>query len=91
MLRAMSSDIPSAKVIRNRLGRLSRAQMQALSKASRVPFTTLWKVRTGETGNPGIETVRKFIAHMPSRAPRRKPVHTASYDGPDRRTGSAGT
>lgn len=34
--------------------------MQELAKESGVPFTTLWKIRDGTTGNPGIETVRKF-------------------------------
>lgn len=37
------------------------AQLHELANASLVPFTTLIKVRSGETVNPGIETVRKFL------------------------------
>lgn len=90
-MRRMRTDIPSAKVIRARLERLSRAQLEALSDASKVPFQTLWKVRSGETENPGIETVRKFIAHMPQRTPRKKTVRVPGYEGPDRRNGGAAT
>ena len=61
----MTPDIPSSQAIRGRLLGLGHAQLQALSVASGVPFTTLWRVRSGETANPGIETVRKFMAHMP--------------------------
>lgn len=43
---------------------MTHAEVQALSKASGVPFTTLWKIRTGETTNPGIETVRQFYMHV---------------------------
>lgn len=45
--------------------RLSHAQTKALAEASGVPFTTLWKVRTGETRNPGVETVRLFWPRLP--------------------------
>jgi len=31
---------------------------------SDVPFTTIWKIRDGTTSNPGMETVRKFWAHI---------------------------
>ena len=47
---------------------LGHARLQALALASGVPFTTLWKVRSGETANPGIETVRKFLPHLPELA-----------------------
>lgn len=57
-------DIPSAADVRSRLTRLSHAQVKALAAASAVPFTTLWKVRTGETRNPGVETVRQFWPHI---------------------------
>ena len=61
-------DIPSAADVRDRLTRLSHAQMKALAASSGVPFTTLWKVRTGETKNPGVETVRQFWPHIPAPA-----------------------
>lgn len=60
----MTSTIPAAKDIRAALEGLGHAQMHELSRLSSVPFTTLWKVRQGETENPGIETVRKFMPHV---------------------------
>ena len=60
----MSQDIPSAGEVRALLQPLRHAQLQALAAASGVPFTTLWKVRSGETGNPGLDTVRKFLPHV---------------------------
>lgn len=59
-------NIPGAAEVRDRLARLSYAQMRALAAASGVPFTTLWKVRTGETKNPGVETVRQFWPSIPA-------------------------
>jgi predicted transcriptional regulator len=38
--------------------------MQELARLSKVPFTTLWKVRSGETENPRIESVRQFLPHL---------------------------
>lgn len=56
--------IPSGTDVRDTLLELSHAQMTALASVSGVPFTTLWKMRSGETTNPGIETVRKFMPHI---------------------------
>lgn len=56
----MNSTIPSAEQVRDRLATLSHAEMRKLAAESGVPFTTLWKVRAGETKNPGVETVRQF-------------------------------
>jgi predicted transcriptional regulator len=60
----MEATIPSSSEVRIQLERLGHADVQALAKASEVPFTTLWKIRSGETENPGLETVRKFMPHM---------------------------
>jgi hypothetical protein len=35
-----------------------------LSRLSGVPWTTLRKIRDGETPNPRLETVRQFLPHM---------------------------
>lgn len=43
---------------------MTHAQVQQLSRLSKVPFTTLWKIKDGTTSNPGIETVRLFIDHI---------------------------
>ena len=60
----MEVNIPSAIELRAELERLSHAQMQELSRLSGVPFTTLWKIRAGDTENPGIETARRFMPHI---------------------------
>jgi len=57
----MNSQIPSAALVKERLEPLNSAALMAISTASGVPFTTLWKIRSGETTNPGIETIRKFF------------------------------
>ncbi len=68
----MDAFIPSTLAVRAELQALSHAQVQELSKLSGVPFTTLWKVRAGETRNPGLDTVRMFWPHMPrAKAPPR--------------------
>lgn len=56
--RRMSTHIPSAAELRARLAELGHAQVQALAARASVPFTTLWKIRTGETADPRLETVR---------------------------------
>ena len=60
----MQPQLPSARQVRAELAQLSHAQVQALSKASGVPFTTLWNVRSGTTKNPGIETCAQFLPHI---------------------------
>lgn len=60
----MTANFPSISLVRARLALMTHAEVQSLSKASGVPFTTLWKIRTGETTNPGIETVRQFYEHI---------------------------
>lgn len=61
----MGTPLPSIDSIRERLSGMSYAAVKALASTSRVPFTTLWKIRDGTTGNPGIETVRLFIEQLP--------------------------
>ena len=65
----MKTNIPTSAAVRARLEVLGHAQMQALARDSGVPFTTLWKIRSGETDNPRIETVRQFYAALPKRTP----------------------
>lgn len=54
----MESHIPTASAVRERLQRLSHAAARKLAASSGVPFTTLWKIRTGDTADPRLETVR---------------------------------
>jgi len=64
----MSTSIPTAAEVRDQLSRLSHAQMQSLARISGVPFPTLWKLRSGETPNPRIETVRLCYGALPELA-----------------------
>ena len=57
----MEGTIPSTSKVRSQLEKLGHAKLQRLAVISGVPFTTLWKIRSGETTNPGLETVRKFF------------------------------
>lgn len=65
----MDSAIPSSGEVRQRLAGFRHADLRALSKLSGVPFTTLWKIRSGETQNPGIETVRQFLPFVAAQEP----------------------
>jgi predicted transcriptional regulator len=60
----MNTTIPSAADVRAKLEPLTNAQLQKLADLSGVPFTTLWKVRAGETKDPRIDTVREFLPHV---------------------------
>lgn len=56
--------LPSPEHVRSVLNELTFAQTKRLAELSTVPFTTLWKVRTGETSNPGLGTVGQFWPHI---------------------------
>lgn len=60
----MQTDIPSIQQIQAVLQALPKGELTRISRESGVPFGTLWKVRSGETPNPGIETVRSFMPHI---------------------------
>lgn len=56
----MNESIPSAAEVAAALAQLTFAQLERLASISGVPLTTVYKIKSGETTNPGIETVRKF-------------------------------
>ena len=60
----MSKQIPSPAQVRERLAKLGHAQVQALAAKTGTPFTTLWKIRSGETLDPRLETVRAIWAEL---------------------------
>ena len=60
----MDSHIPSAADLRGMLMTLGHAQMRQMATRSGIPFTTLWKLRSGETDNPRLETVRSLLPHL---------------------------
>lgn len=60
----MIDPIPSVDEIRAALAPLTLRQIERLSELSGVPAPTIYKVKLGDTTNPGIETVRKFAPHI---------------------------
>lgn len=60
----MNDTIPSTEQVRAALAPLNGKQLERLAQLSGVPMTTIYKVKLGETTNPGIETVRKFAPHI---------------------------
>lgn len=60
--------LPSPEEVSGRLQPLAYPQLHELSRLSGVPFTTLLKVRSGETSNPGLATVRAFLPHVEAAA-----------------------
>ena len=60
----MNTDIPSALRVRAWLLPLGKTQLQRLAELSGVPFGTLWKIRSGDTKDPRIETVRQIAPHV---------------------------
>lgn len=64
----MDALIPSSADVANALQALRRGSLQRLAVLSGVPYRTLEKIRSGETKNPGIETVRAFLPHIEAAA-----------------------
>lgn len=54
---------------------LGHAQVQELSAKTRTPFTTLWKIRSGETDNPRLETVRAIWPELSGASDGRTQQH----------------
>lgn len=62
MLRFMHTKTLSAAQVREALSTLGKHELEQIAVESGVPFHTLRKIQSGETQNPGIDTVAKFIA-----------------------------
>ncbi|MGV8822997.1 helix-turn-helix domain-containing protein [Methylibium petroleiphilum] len=60
----METNIPGAAEVREALAPLTLRQLDRLAELSGVPATTIYKIKRGETENPGIETLRKFLPHV---------------------------
>lgn len=69
----MAHEIPSAAVVRGMLQELSWPDVKAMCASTGAPFTTIWKLRGGQTRNPGIETVRLIWPALIDSQPKRKP------------------
>lgn len=64
----MNHPLLSAEQVQAALAPLSLKQVDRLAELSGVPATTIYKIKRGETENPGIETVRKFMPHIKAAA-----------------------
>jgi transcriptional regulator with XRE-family HTH domain len=60
----MENIIPSAERVRALLAPLTLKQIDRLAELSGVSAPTIYKIKRGETANPGIETVGKFMPHI---------------------------
>ena len=60
----MNMKIPTAAEVRAILAPMGNPDLQRLAQLSGVPFHTLLKVRSGETMNPRIDTVRQFLPYV---------------------------
>ena len=67
----MEKQIPSAESVRAQLDGMTMKQIDRLAELSGVPSTTIYKIKRGETQNPGVDTVRQFIPYID--AARRDP------------------
>lgn len=56
------TELISASHLHEALNGLTYAETKRLASDAGVPFTTLWKLRTGETQNPRLETVTRLMA-----------------------------
>lgn len=55
------NEIPTMDAVRAALAPLTLRELEELAEASGVPFTTIYKIKRGETANPGLDTVRQFL------------------------------
>lgn len=62
----MNNLIPSIEQIREALQPLTLKQLEELERLSGVPATTIYKIKRGETANPGVETIGRFLPHVSS-------------------------
>lgn len=60
----MEPIIPSAEAVREALFGLTLKQVDAVAEQSGVPASTIYKIKRGETKNPGVETLRKFMPYV---------------------------
>lgn len=60
----MEPNIPSAEELRAALQPFTLKRLHRLAELSGVPMPTIYKIKRGETPNPGIETVRLFMPHI---------------------------
>jgi len=57
----MKANIPPIDAIRQALAPLNLKQLDRLGELSGVPPTTIYKIKRGETRDPGIVTCARFM------------------------------
>lgn len=60
----MSTQIPSAETVREKLSGLGHGQMQQLARESGVPLSTLSNIRNSSKQGPTVDTLRKFWPYL---------------------------
>lgn len=60
----MALKTPTSAQVRELLADFTLKQLEVLAALSGVPFTTLYKIKRGETKNPGIDTVHSLLPHV---------------------------
>jgi hypothetical protein len=48
--------------IRARLKKLPHSELRVAAKSAGIGFSSAWRMREGQTPNPGIETVRRLLS-----------------------------
>jgi predicted transcriptional regulator len=74
----MKTAMPTPETVRKQMEPLGYAEMRKLAAESGVPFTTLLKIKSGETENPGIRTVSMFWGHLPTSADQQQTEGTSA-------------
>ncbi len=64
----MNLSIPSMSRVRAVLRSRSTPDLKAAAEAAGYSWTTVWRITNGETPNPGLDTVRKLLSHLPKAA-----------------------
>jgi predicted transcriptional regulator len=73
-VRRMKIILPTMDEVKAELGKLTIRQTDRLAELSGVPASTIHKIRYGATENPGVETLRKFLPHIPAALKDRTPA-----------------
>lgn len=58
-------EIPSPQEVRDAMRHLTIKQIRGIAELSGVPADTIYKIKRGETRNPGIDTLRRFLPLVP--------------------------
>lgn len=78
----MALNIPSLAELVAPFAGLKTGALREEAKAAGIPFTTFWKLVTGRTADPRMDTVRLLAAYVGKRSHRAKRQRQAASDGP---------